>query len=112
MTDLERLWKVVSGELQGRAVGKTTAACHDVAGAILTGSSRIVVVETKHHRDIPVYVDILERVLDEYGMRLSRKGSTTDFYVEGKELRFMASTTYKNWLHGAPEHNYVCFVDY
>ena len=63
-TDLDRLHKVVLGELNRRRAGVTYAQCHEVAGILETTDTGEIIIFVSYFKDtyyiVPMLLDILK----------------------------------------------------
>lgn len=109
-TDIHRLHQVVLGELRGRRVGKTFAACHEVVGDILVDSLGMVVCVVKFERDVNWIVPMLVEVMAEYGLTVS-KCRELRYMCNGKVIQFISSLRLNNSII-TQDYNLVNFVDY
>jgi hypothetical protein len=67
MTDLDRLHAVVAGDLTGRQVGKTFAACHTLAGMLTMIPPGETIAWVLLYKHLVEYIrPMLERVLNEH----------------------------------------------
>lgn len=92
-TDIDRLHKVVLGELRGRGCGKTVALCHCIAGAIESGETEVDVV-VPQHRWMGDTKSVLWDILDEHELDprstwsprvwRTRYGAKINFLVSGE----------------------------
>jgi len=63
--DLDRIEKVLSGELRGRNSGKTLASCYLLAKEIEHGEERMIHFVVGYHRDKFWMIPIIERILED-----------------------------------------------
>lgn len=90
-TDLDRLHAVVSGELEGRRIGKTFAQCHAVASVIELGETEVMVAMPRYdwfNHVSPMLADILV----ERGLGVPVRRSQWEWQLpSGAVIRFAGS---------------------
>lgn len=87
-TDIERLHKVISGELTGRGCGKTFARCHELAGQVKVGEFGDIVVGITQYHDLSYLHPMIRQVFEEHDLKI--EGWQRDkFICNGKRIRFL-----------------------
>lgn len=107
--DLDRLHKVVTGEITHRGCGKTVAHCVDVAGLIDLGEKDIW-LRVEKMMDVPHVLQTLRQVFAALGLPEVRTASTY-YYVCGETtMRFVSLDSLEHRTAGYPaEWPYVTF---
>lgn len=97
ITDLDRLHRVVSGELTGPRVGNTFARCHIIAGALEVGEEMTVVAIIPKWSHYHYIRSLLQDVLSDHEIEVTREFHNRhrlELYVPGvngvRYLQFLA----------------------
>jgi hypothetical protein len=108
-TDINHLHDVIERRVGGRRIGKTHAACHEVAGAIELGHKLIVCV-TAYEQQIESGMSHLSQVLDEHGIRAIMT-KRNEIAAGGAVVRFLVRRGLTEKMLGIGEYVEVDFTE-
>lgn len=120
ITDIDRLHKVVTGELTGRGCGKTFASCHELFGVLMTSKENVIVCYINHWKDLDYILPMFRKILDEYGYIIKEQSISWNkryLFENGKEIRFITQSMLdydfrSGRLFAGLDYNLVDFRDY
>lgn len=111
MTNIDRLHKVVTGEISGRGAGKTFASCHEVAGIVELGKEKQIFVITKFWRDRSYIKPMLWQILQEHGLK-TKAINDTSWLCRSTRIDFVPSELFEEGRRGRDNYYVVNMIDY
>lgn len=104
ITDLDRLHKVISGEIVGRGCGTTFSKCHELAACVILKEYPRIVVVISDYRDIKYnLLSTIDKVFSDHDLKFSRSRDT-QILCDGIKIDFMLSHKLHESLRGYPDH--------
>ena len=106
-TDIDRLHKVISGEIYGRGCGKTFARCHELAGIIETSNISLIICIMTKWNDIFYLKPMIKEVFLEHNLKITAE-NRFDFMCNGKKIKFIVEQDFYDRTRGIDA--YILFI--
>lgn len=109
MTDLDRLHKVVNGELVGRQCGKTFAKCCELIGAIETTKDKLIICYVWFLVDVNYILPMVSKILKEQNLPYLNRCHSSLFYAGKIKIKFVPARHIDRNFELSSDHAIVDF---
>ena len=103
-TNIDHLHKVVSGEVQGRRIGKTFARIHELASCLEVSNIKNGIVYIQYEHDMQYLLPMIRDVFHERSLEYSFRRPDNILICNGVIIRFIPYQERVERLRGIGDH--------